>query len=76
MLGDIVIAYETVAREAAAEGSRSRIISRILRCMDFCIFSAMIMRSTRRPRRWSGWKRAILARLGMPDPYVARDAED
>ena len=64
-LGDIVIAFETVPREAERDGKQgSRIISRILPCMAICIFSASIMKRIAKPRRWNIWKRDILARLG------------
>ena len=48
--------------------------SPISRCMDFCICSATITSRGRGRRAWNGSKRAILARLDVPNPYVARDA--
>ena len=75
-LGDIVIAYETLAREARRRGQAVRcIISPISRCMDFCTSSATITKSTPRPKRWKRLESEILARLGVPDPYATRDID-
>ena len=59
-------------REAAPSTSRSCIISRTWRCMDFFIWWVMITRQTADAQEWRGWKRVILARLDVPDPYIGR----
>jgi hypothetical protein len=51
-LGDIVLAFETIASEAAASVSLSPITSPILPCTDFCICSATTTKTTAKPARW------------------------
>ena len=69
-LGDIVLAYETVAREARRKASRSTITSPIWRCMAFCTFWATITNRTAQAEAMERRERRILARLGVPDPYA------
>ena len=67
-----MIAYETIGpRGAGRAASRSRTISRIWRCMDFCICWATITRPMRRRTPWRRWRSRVLARLDVPDPYPA-----
>jgi hypothetical protein len=47
MLGDIILARETIEREAGELASRLMSTSRISSCTDFFIFSAMITLKTR-----------------------------
>ena len=73
MLGDIVLAAETVAREAELEGKPlRRPSSPISLCMASCICSAMIMRPTPRPKRWKRWSGASLRGLPFPIPMRNR----
>ena len=55
---------------------RSRIISHIWRCMDFCIFWATIMNRTTEAETMEQLERDILARLDVPDPYATREEAD
>jgi ssRNA-specific RNase YbeY (16S rRNA maturation enzyme) len=53
-LGDIVLAFETIEREARAEGKPWMRISRILPCTASCIFADMITRRKPRRKPWKG----------------------
>ncbi len=75
-LGDIVIAYETTAAKRGRSASRSIITWPIWRCMVFCIFWATITNRDAQAQAMERRERKILARLGVPDPYAARDADD
>jgi hypothetical protein len=76
-LGDVILAAETVAREAASRRSRRVITSSISSCMACCTFSAATIRPTQKPRRWSdwrprSWKRSALPILMQPQPLPDR----
>jgi hypothetical protein len=59
MLGDIILARETIEREALKNWtSRLKSTSRTSSCTDFFIFSATITLKTTMPRKW---KRSRLA---------------
>ena len=72
-LGDVVLAAETVAREARERGiAPIGIISSTSSCTASCTCWATTTRPTPRPRRWSGWRRRFWQRSGIADPYAAR----
>ena len=74
LLGDVVLAYETVAREAETQGKTlaahlSHLVAHgVLHLLGFD------HESDEEARRMEGLERRILARLGMGDPYRAREA--
>ena len=74
LLGDVVLAYETVAREAAVQGKTlaahlSHLVAHgVLHLLGFD------HESDEDARRMEGLERRILARLGMADPYHVREA--
>jgi len=67
-LGDIVLAFETIAREAREAPSRSHIMSPTLPCM---VPASRWLRSRteRDAVAMEHTERAILRRLAIPDPY-------
>lgn len=65
-LGDIIIAYETVAREAAEEGKSLRDHLSHMIVHGFSTFSDSTTKTTRRPRRWSWLKSRHLPRSASP----------
>lgn len=76
MLGDIAVAYETLRREAAAEGKSFAhhlahlVVHGLLHLLGYdheTDSEAEIMERL---------ETAILAELGVSDPYAARDSED
>ena len=75
LLGDIVIAYETAAREAAAEGKPLLHHLSHLAVHGFLHLLGYDHESDDAAETMEGLERSILARLGVPDPYSARDAE-
>jgi probable rRNA maturation factor len=74
LLGDVVLAYETVARESQAQGKTlaahlSHLVAHgVLHLLGFD------HESDAEARRMEGLERRILARLGMSDPYRLREA--
>ena len=71
-LGDVVLAAETVRREAAERGHRSRaIICTTWLCTACCISLATTTRPMLRQPRWRGSRRSCWRRLGIADPYAA-----
>ena len=71
MLGDIVLAAETVARRGGTgRQAARRTISPISSSMACCIFWAMITRRTLRRDEMEALERRALARLAIPDPYA------
>ena len=68
-IGDIVIAYQTTAREAAAEGKPLS--------MDFCISWVTTTTATARRGPWSGWNAASssASRSRILMPRAARNPE-
>jgi probable rRNA maturation factor len=70
-LGDIAIAYETVAREARAEGKPLLHHLAHLAVHGFLHLLGHDHESEREAETMERTERAILARLGLPDPYKA-----
>ncbi len=75
LLGDIVIAYETVAREAAAERKSFDHHLVHLAVHGFLHLLGHDHATGRDAAKMERLETAILARLGIPDPYAARDGE-
>jgi probable rRNA maturation factor len=76
MLGDIVLAYETVARECGGEG---RVFLHHLAHLGVHGFLHLIGYDHQTDAEADSMERlesAILAKLGMPDPYLGRDLRD
>jgi len=74
-LGDIVIAYETTAREAASEGKLFHHHLAHLAVHGFLHLVGYDHENNRDADRMERLERRILARLAVPDPYAVRDAE-
>jgi probable rRNA maturation factor len=73
LLGDIVIAYETVAREAAAEGKPFMHHLAHLAVHGFLHLVGYDHEANKDADAMEGLEIAILARLDVPDPYLLRD---
>ena len=73
-LGDIVLAYETVAREARAEGKRLDHHIAHLALHGFLHLLGYDHESHGQAEAMERRERRILARLGVPDPYAERDS--
>lgn len=73
LLGDIVIAYETTAEEARAEYKPFRDHLVHLAVHGFLHLLGYDHDSDSDAEAMEGIERSILARLDIPDPYVARD---
>jgi probable rRNA maturation factor len=71
-LGDIVIAYETTAREASAEGKPILHHLSHLAVHGFLHLLGYDHESHDEAETMEGLERTVLARLGIPDPYAAR----
>ena len=71
-LGDIVLAYETVAREARAEGKRLDHHIAHLALHGFLHLLGYDHESHGQAEAMERRERRILARLGVPDPYAER----
>jgi probable rRNA maturation factor len=74
-VGDIVIAYETTAREAAAEGKPFLHHLSHLAVHGFLHLVGYDHESYDEAETMESLERRILARLGVPDPYAGYDAE-
>jgi probable rRNA maturation factor len=74
-IGDIVIAYETVAREAAAEGKPFKHHLAHLAVHGFLHLLGYDHQNDREARRMERTERTILKRIAVPDPYAPRQAE-
>jgi probable rRNA maturation factor len=74
-IGDIVIAYETTAREAAAEGKRFSHHLAHLAVHGFLHLLGYDHEADDEAIAMERLERRILARLSVPDPYDLRDAE-
>jgi len=74
LLGDIVIAYETTAKEARAEGKPFDHHLAHLALHGFLHLLGYDHESHRQAEAMERRERLILARLGVPDPYAARGA--
>ena len=73
LLGDIVIAYETVAREAAAEGKPFIHHLAHLAVHGFLHLVGYDHEANEDADAMEGLEIAILARLDVPNPYLPRD---
>jgi probable rRNA maturation factor len=74
-IGDIVIAYETVAREAAAEGKPFKHHLAHLAVHGFLHLLGYDHQSDREAQRMERTERTILKRIAVPDPYAPREPE-
>ena len=74
-LGDIAIAYETVAREAESEGRPFAHHLSHLAVHGFLHLLGYDHESEPEAAAMEQQERAILARLGIPDPYVTQETE-
>jgi probable rRNA maturation factor len=74
-LGDIVIAYETTAREARAERKPFDHHLAHLALHGFLHLLGYDHESHGEAEAMERRERRILARLGVPDPYIERDAD-
>src|SRR5207248_11027690 len=72
-LGDIAIAYETTAREAEAEGKRFDDHVAHLAVHGFLHLLGYDHDSESAAATMENLERAILARLGVPDPYLTHE---
>lgn len=72
-LGDIVIAYETTAAEARAEAKSFAAHLAHLAVHGFLHLVGQDHEGDDEAEMMEGLERAILARLGIADPYAARD---
>jgi probable rRNA maturation factor len=70
-IGDIVIAYETVAREAAAEGKPFGHHLAHLAIHGFLHLHGYDHENERDAQKMERLERRILARLAIPDPYAS-----
>jgi probable rRNA maturation factor len=75
LLGDIVIAYETTAKEAADEGKPLPDHLSHLAVHGLLHLLGYDHESNDQAETMENLERRILAQLGVPDPYAARDAD-
>jgi probable rRNA maturation factor len=75
MLGDIAIAYETTAKEAAEEGKTFLHHLSHLAVHGLLHLVGYDHESHEEAEKMESLERRILARLGVPDPYSVRDAK-
>jgi probable rRNA maturation factor len=75
LLGDIVIAYETTAKEALAQGTPFLHHLAHLTVHGFLHLRGYDHEADGEAEAMERLERDILARLRIPDPYAARDAE-
>jgi probable rRNA maturation factor len=73
-LGDIVIAYETTAREAVGESKPFAHHLAHLTVHGFLHLLGYDHDQNEDAERMERLERRILARIGIPDPYMMRDA--
>jgi probable rRNA maturation factor len=74
-IGDVVIAYRTAVREAAAEGKPFRHHLAHLAIHGYLHLVGYDHTTDRAAQRMERLERAILASIAVPDPYAARNAE-
>lgn len=74
LLGDIVIAFETTMQEARAESKRFEDHLAHLAVHGFLHLVGQDHENDRDAEAMEGLERSILARLGISDPYAARDS--
>lgn len=72
-LGDVIIAYQTVAREARAEGKPLSNHLAHLAVHGFLHLLGYDHETSRDARRMETLETRILADLGVPDPYASRE---
>jgi probable rRNA maturation factor len=75
LLGDIAIAYETVAREAGEQDKPVADHLAHLAVHGFLHLLGYDHEIDREADRMERLEREVLARIGIPDPYASRDAE-
>jgi probable rRNA maturation factor len=75
LLGDIVIAYETTAKEASEEGKSFLHHVSHLAVHGFLHLLGYDHESHDEAETMENLERRILARLGVPDPYAEREAQ-
>jgi probable rRNA maturation factor len=75
-IGDIVIAYETTAREAVAEGKPFNHHLAHLAIHGFLHLLGYDHENDRDAREMERVERTILKRIAVPDPYAPHDAEN
>jgi probable rRNA maturation factor len=75
LLGDIVIAYETTAREAQAEGKPFRHHLAHLAVHGYLHLAGHDHKADAEAEAMESLEIAVLARLKVPNPYIARDAK-
>jgi probable rRNA maturation factor len=75
LLGDIVIAYETTAREAQAEGKPFRHHLAHLAVHGFLHLAGHDHEADAEAEAMESLEIVVLARLKVPNPYIARDAK-
>ena len=75
LLGDIVIAYETSRREALAQGTPFLHYLAHLTVHGFLHLRGYNHEAEDEAETMERLERQILARLDIPDPYAARDAD-
>ncbi len=73
-IGDIVIAYQTTVREAAAENKPFRHHLAHLAIHGYLHLIGYDHETDRAAQRMERLEREILARMAVPDPYAGRDA--
>lgn len=71
-LGDVAIAYQTVAREARAQGKRFSAHAAHLAAHGVLHLLGQDHKNTAEAERMEAQERRILGRLGLSDPYAAR----
>jgi probable rRNA maturation factor len=74
LLGDIVIAYETTAREALAEHKPFRHHLAHLAVHGFLHLAGYDHEADEQAKAMESLEIDVLARLKVPNPYIARDA--
>jgi probable rRNA maturation factor len=72
-LGDIIIAYQTTAREAAAESKPFRHHLAHLAIHGYLHLIGYDHDNERAAQKMERMERAVLARLAVPDPYAGRE---
>ncbi len=75
LIGDVVIAYETVANEARAQGIPFDHHLAHLAVHGFLHLLGYDHESDDDAEAMERRERRVLAKLGIPDPYAARDAQ-
>jgi probable rRNA maturation factor len=74
-MGDIVIAYETATRETKAEGKPLRHHLAHLAVHGFLHLAGYDHKADDEAETMESLEIAVLKRLKVPNPYIARDAE-